>query len=170
MTPAAGLSNSRCNGARACALAIVLLATAIADLAQAQPAINAPTGDPAMDAAIAKARTTLPTFWAALEKPAAADENFAVKIYYETPTGFGEHIWAVAPKRYGDEVAATIDAAPRDVADLKHGQRVTVPIWRLTDWFFFRDGRMHGGQTIRALLPTMPKGEAEKFRAMLAPE
>lgn len=137
---------------------------------EAQNIVNVPTGDPVMDAAIAKAQKALPVFLEALAKPGPTDENFAVKIYYPTKGRDGEHIWAVDVKREGEQVSATIDNEPQDIPDLKHGQRVTVPIARLTDWFFFRGGRMHGGQTIRALLPKLSKSEADKFRAMLAPE
>jgi len=120
--------------------------------------------------AIAKARATLPLFWERLEKPAANEENFAVRIRYATPSGGSEDMWAVDVERESDLVAATIDGAPRDVPDLSHGQRVKVPLSRIVDWYFFRDGRMHGGQTIRAMLPALPKRERDKFEAMLAPD
>lgn len=126
--------------------------------------------DAVMAVAIAKARATLPSFWERLEKPAQNEENFAVRLRYATASGGSEDVWAIDVEHEGDNVAATIDGAPRDVTDLAHGQRVKVPLSRIVDWYFFRDGRMHGGQTIRAMLPALAKRERDKFEAMLAPE
>lgn len=136
----------------------------------AQAIIDIPTGDPVMVAAIDKARTTLPTFWETLANPGPADEGFAVKIYYPTGSKDGEHVWAKDVIRDGEFVSATIDNSPRSIRDLKAGQRVTVSIERLTDWMFFRDGKMHGAQTVRAVLPKLPKAQADALRAQLAPE
>ena len=67
-------------------------------------------------------------------------------------------------------VSATINNEPRDIAGLKIGQRVTVPLGQLTDWMYTREGKIHGGQTIRAIIPALPKAQADQYRAMLAPE
>ena len=131
---------------------------------------SVPTADQAMTAAIAKARASLPRFFARLAEPQPGDEGFAVKIRYTTRRGDGEHIWATEVVRSGDTVTATINNQPRDIPDLRHGQRVTVPIAQLTDWMYRRNGKIHGGSTIRALLPHMSRDEAERLRAMLAPE
>ena len=129
-----------------------------------------PTSDPVMNAAIEKAKATLPVFFARLAKPQPGDDGFAVKIYYQTSKGDGEHIWANRVERKADMVTATINNEPRDIAGLKIGQRVTVPLGQLTDWMYTREGKIHGGQTIRAIIPALPKAQADQYRAMLAPE
>jgi uncharacterized protein YegJ (DUF2314 family) len=129
-----------------------------------------PTADPAMNAAIAEAKATLPGFFQRLGKPQPGDEGFAVKIYFKTRTGDGEHIWANKIEVAGNSVSATISNEPRDIAGLKAGQRLTVPMDRITDWMFMRAGKIHGGQTIRAAIPTLPKAQADQYKAMLAPE
>ncbi len=138
------------------------------------PAIAQDIAERAVDAAlaeaVAKARATLPLFWERLEKPASNEENFAVRIRFRTSASGSEDMWAVDVEREGESVAATIDGAPRDVPGVQHGQRVKVPLARIVDWYFFRDGKMHGGQTIRAMLPVLPKRERDKFESMLAPE
>lgn len=131
---------------------------------------SVPTADQAINAAIAKAKATLPRFFERLAKPQPGDEGFAVKIRYTTRRGDGEHIWATDVVRSGDTVTATISNQPRDIPNLRHGQRVTVPIAQLTDWMFRRNGKIHGGATIRALLPHMPRDDADRLRTMLAPE
>jgi uncharacterized protein YegJ (DUF2314 family) len=150
---------------------LLLLAAALITPLQAQAQV---VGDRSADAvlaeAVARARATLPLFWERLESPSRNEENFAVRLRYATASGGTEDLWAVDVEREGDSVAATIDGAPRDVPDLAHGQRVKAPLSRLVDWYFFRDGRMHGGQTIRAMLPVLSKRERDKFEAMLAPQ
>jgi uncharacterized protein YegJ (DUF2314 family) len=126
----------------------------------------------AVNAAIAKAKSTLPVFFARNAKPQPGDSGFAVKIRYPTgkPDGSGEHLWANNVVRDGDTVTATIANEPREVPSLAKGQRVTVPVSQLTDWMHIRDGKYHGGYTIRALVPFMTPEQAAAMRKRLAPE
>ena len=137
---------------------------------QAQGTIAVPNEDAVMAAAIAKAQSSIATFWGVVDKPGPTDTKFAVKIHYPTSGKGGEHIWASVVKHDAAEVTAVISNDPQDIANLKRGQTVTVPKTRLTDWMFFRNDKIHGGQTIRALLPKLPPAQAEGLRAMLAPE
>ena len=148
----------------------LLAAVLLAPLHASAQVVGDRPADSVIAEAVARARATLPLFWERLENPARNEENFAVRLRYATAFGGTEDLWAVDAEREGDSVAATIDGAPRDVPDLAHGQRVKVPLSRLVDWYFFRDGKMHGGQTIRAMLPALPKRERDKFEAMLAPQ
>lgn len=107
--------------------------------------ISVPNDETQVNAAIAKARAALPTFFARLGKPMPGDERFAVKIRYDiTKNGAGEHIWATEVVDSGDNVVATIDNEPGDIPNLKKGQRVTVPKAHITDWLYWRDGKMQG--------------------------
>ncbi len=132
--------------------------------------IDVPSQNKAMASAISKAKAKLPTFFERLAKPAPGDDGFAIKIRYPTGNTDGEHIWANAVVREGDMVSATINNEPRDIPDLKRGQRVTVPITQLTDWMYTRNGKIHGAYTLRAVLPLMPPDQAKNFRRQLAPE
>ncbi len=150
-----------------------LAALALATSAMAQGGIvNVPTQDKAMAAAIDTAKLTLPQFFDRLAKPEPGDGRFAVKIRYNTGRSGadGEHIWANEVVRDGDAVSATINNQPRDIPELKMGQRVTVPMSQLTDWMFVRDGKYHGAYTLRAMLPFMPPAQAADFKTRLAPE
>jgi uncharacterized protein YegJ (DUF2314 family) len=130
-----------------------------------------PDDDPAMEAAVRKARATLPLFWQALAGPLSGDSDFVVKLEYRThPVDSIECLWAIDVSRSGDMVTATIDNDPRDVPDLTAGERVTVPIARIADWMFTRDGLLQGAYTLRALLAYMPQEQADELRAVLAPE
>ena len=151
-------------------LAILALAFVVTPRpVSAQGTIAVPNEDAVMAAAIGKAQGSLATFWAVVDKPGPTDTKFAVKINYPTGKG-GEHIWASVVKHDAEKVTAVISNDPQAIPDLKRGQTVTVPITQLTDWMFFRDDKIHGGQTIRAVLPKLPPAQAEGLRRMLAPE
>ena len=150
--------------------ASLCLAIMMAVAPAAAQIISVPNDDPAMEAAITKAQANLPAFWDTLAKPQAGDDRFAVKIKYATGAKTGEHIWAGDVKRSGTTVTATINNTPRDIPNLKKGQRVTVPVDRITDWMFFRDDKIHGAQTLRVLLTRMPPEQAADWKSKLAPE
>ncbi len=137
--------------------------------ASAQGVQNVPDDDPGMLAAYARAKATLPGFWERVARPEPG-ERFSVKLRYATRAGNDELIWANDPELNGDLVSAVIDNEPRDIEGLKIGDRVAVPVNRVVDWIIVRQGKMHGGFTIRALLPHMPPEEAAELRRMLAPE
>ncbi len=129
------------------------------------------TQNEAVNAAIEKAKRTLPDFFARLEKPQRGDTDFQIKIRFVTnqPPN-GEHVWARDVRRDGTNVTATIATVPRNIPDLRQGQRVTVPMTQVTDWLVESGGKYHGAYTVRALLPHMSKEEADEMRRSLAPE
>jgi uncharacterized protein YegJ (DUF2314 family) len=156
-------------GSRALGAIFALGLCFVAATASAQTAVS--RQNEAVNASIAKARETLPVFFARLAKPERGDSDFQVKIRYDTSKPpAGEHIWARDVVREGDKVSATIATKPYDIPDLKQGQRVTVPISQLTDWLYVRDNKYHGAYTVRALLPFMKPEDAEQMKRDLAPE
>jgi uncharacterized protein YegJ (DUF2314 family) len=162
-------ANSRGHRMRA-VLASLCLAITLGIAPVAAQIISVPNDDAAMEAAITKAQASLPVFWETIAKPQPGDDRFAVKIKYATGSKSGEHIWAGDVKRAGANVTATISNTPRDIPNLKKGQRVTVPLDRVTDWMFFRNDKIHGAQTLRVLLARMPPDQAADWKSKLAPE
>jgi uncharacterized protein YegJ (DUF2314 family) len=148
----------------------LLVSICVVPAAAQQGIVKVPTVDPVMDAAIDKAKASLPTFWSLLASPKNGDKGFAVKIRYDLGGNNSEHIWAGNVVLEGKSVSATINNQPRDIPNLKMGQRVTVPIDRISDWMFIRDDKIHGGQTIRAVLQRLPAEQAAQLKARLAPE
>lgn len=146
-------------------MAAMLLATS----AIAQNITQVANENAAVNAAITEAQAKLPVFFERLQKPRPGDSGFSVKIRYDVGNNSGEHIWAADPVRAGDAITATISNVPRDIKNLAKGDRVTVPIARITDWLYVRDGKYHGAYTVRALLPFMKKDEADDMRKRLAP-
>ena len=130
--------------------------------------VNVEADDAVMNAAIARARSPLPVFWAEQAAPKAGERDFALKIRI-TDGDQNEHFWC--NEIQGDATKATCAIAndPELVHTVKSGQRIDVDPERISDWMYFRgDDKIVGGETIRALLPHMPKEEADAYRAMLA--
>ena len=50
---------------------------------------------------------------------------------------------------------------------MKHGQRYAFKTDDITDWMFYRRGKIVGGHTIRPLLERLPKERADQIRRML---
>lgn len=139
--------------------------------ASAQSLTNVSPQNEAVNAAIAKAKSTLNVFFARNAKPEPGDSGFMVKIRYVVDNnGGGEHIWADNVVRNGDTVSATIANEPRQIPNLKRGQRVTVPVSQLTDWMYTRDGKYRGAYTVRALVPFMTPADGEAMKRRLGPE
>lgn len=156
---------------RALTLGAVMLLAAM-NVAAAQNLTDVSRENAAVNAAIAKAKSTLPVFFERNANPQPGDSGFAVKIRYDKGKGdgSGEHIWAGDVVRNGDTVTATIANEPREIPNLAKGQRVTVPVSRLTDWMYIRDGKYHGAYTVRALVPFMKPDQAEAMKQRLGPE
>jgi uncharacterized protein YegJ (DUF2314 family) len=151
------------------ALVLLALVGGTAAGAQEQPrVIMVPEKDPAMAAAISQGRATLSRFWQAMEKPGPDEADFALKVGLPTGRGGAEHIWANNIERKDGKILGTINNVPKNLKDMRLGQRIEIPEPLISDWMYRRSGKIVGGYTIRALLPRLPRDEATRLRAMLA--
>ena len=156
------------------ATALLTYASPLSHSAGAQGVVGIPSADAAMNAGIAKAQATLPIFFERRASPRIGDKNFSIKIKYASTDNSYEHIWASNVVRDGDgdgdNVTASIAKEPAKIPDLKYGQKVRVLMTQLSDWRYMNSGKIHGGQTIRATLPSMSKADATELPTTLAPE
>lgn len=134
-----------------------------------KPVIDVPKSDPEMNAAIAKARASLPTFWASYDAPKPNETNHAVKVHFPTGGGgTGEHIWVADVKRRpGGTFTGRFANQPLHLPGRNEGDPVEFKEAEITDWMFMRNGRIVGGETIRPLLKLMSKAEADALRARM---
>ena len=51
---------------------------------------------------------------------------------------------------------------------VKNGQRVPVYPAVISDWMYRLDGKIKGGETIRAIIPMLSPEEAAQYKEMLA--
>jgi uncharacterized protein YegJ (DUF2314 family) len=120
-----------------------------------------------LDVAIAQARDTLPSFWRRFE--ASAADEFEIKAGLTTPNGAVEHVWMTPCSWRDGKILCRLLSAPVDLEDVGLGDEVLVLPERISDWSYWRDGKLYGAYTERALLDRMDKGARRQLEAVLAP-
>ena len=131
------------------------------------PVIDVRTADMEMNAAIARARDTLPTFWASYDAPKPSETGHSLKVRFPTRKG-GEHIWmAEVQKLPNGTYSGRFANAPRDLPGKREGDLVEFAQGDISDWMFMRNGKIVGGETIKPLLKSMPKADADALRARM---
>ena len=118
-----------------------------------------------MDAAIARARAEVDVFVTALEGVDGSD--FAVKAPIQD-RGETEHFWLTDVVYRDGSFEGLIGNDPGIVTNVKFGQKWTVKKNEISDWMFLRNERLHGNYTMRPLLKTMSKEEADMWRSQFA--
>jgi uncharacterized protein YegJ (DUF2314 family) len=132
------------------------------------PVIDVPSSDAEMAGAIAKARATLPTFWASYEAPKPSETGHSLKVRFPTGRNRGEHIWMMEVKRLPDGgFSGRFGNAPRDLPGKREGDLAEFRDADITDWMFMRNGRIVGCETMKPLLKSMSKADAAAFRARM---
>ncbi|MCK1737379.1 DUF2314 domain-containing protein [Bradyrhizobium sp. 138] len=131
------------------------------------PIVDVRTGDPEMNAAIARARGSLPTFWASYDAPKPSETGHSLKAHFSTRKG-GEHIWIAEIKKLPNGSYSGVFAnEPRDLPGKRAGDEVKFAEADISDWMFMRNGKIVGGETIKPLLKSMPKADADALRARM---
>ena len=149
-------------------LAALVLALALAaPVAAEDQVIDFAKSDPEMNAAIAKARAGLPQFWERFGDPEANDSDFSLKLGIEDQ-GETERFWCGEIEGGAGDATCVIANEPVRVHTVAYGERVAVDPAIISDWLYYRDGKIVGGETIRVILPHLDKKEAAALRAQLA--
>jgi uncharacterized protein YegJ (DUF2314 family) len=153
------------------AAAAVLSGSAVA---QTEPARNgdalvyAKGTDAEVNAAIQRARDTLPVFWRKFEQ--RGSKGFTLKVAMPTRHGSLEHIWVDSIERRDGTIRAKLADDPDDIAGAKLGSPVVVDPGRISDWGYLVDGKLYGHFTTRVLVKRMAPGEAAAVNALLQPK
>jgi uncharacterized protein YegJ (DUF2314 family) len=114
-------------------------------------------GDPAMSAAIAEARATLPLFLThALDADGNSLEGAAIKVAMPTAPGSQmsvEHIWIVPFARAGDgSFIGLLANEPAELGEMVVGDQVSFDEAMVSDWHFNApSGRFWGSFTSRVM-------------------
>ncbi|KPF95405.1 hypothetical protein IP86_19265 [Rhodopseudomonas sp. AAP120] len=115
-----------------------------------------PNDDPAMKAAIAKARATLPDFLAKAAHPRINQRSFALKVEVLLLDGRSEFIWVTNFANVGDDFIGLVDNEPRLVPGLKRGAFLPFRRDDIADWLYLEGDRMVGNVTLCVLLAAAP--------------
>lgn len=134
-------------------------------LAAAQ-VINYQRSDPEMANAYKEALRTLPLFIEALTKGTASGFNVKVPLPYAQGR---ELIWMDDVRIEGDDFVGRIANVPVHQKDIVKGSPHRLKQNDIIDWFFMRDGKMHGSFSTRVMLKRMPPERAEELTRILAP-
>lgn len=135
--------------------------------ASEDPVIDVSADDPEMNAAIAQARESLPHFWQVFKNPAQGESDFALKVRIEDGNNV-EFFWVTNVRRDAGKVYGVIANDAGRVRTVKLGDEIEVADDSIADWLYWRDGKMVGNFTLRALFKHMPDEEVERLKAMMA--
>ncbi|MBR0951634.1 YegJ family protein [Bradyrhizobium canariense] len=131
------------------------------------PIVDVRTTDPEMNTAIARARGTLPTFWASYEAPKPSETGHALKVRFSTRKG-GEHIWMAEVKKLPNGgYSGRFANEPRDLPGKRAGDEVKFSEADISDWMFMRNDKIVGGETIKPTLKSLPRADADALRARM---
>lgn len=142
-----------------------LLATAIPTMAE-DTVIPFANDDAEMNAAIAKARASLPDFWAKLAAPGQNEADFSLKLGISDGKQT-EHFWCGQIEGNQESATCVIANEPIDVFTVAYGERVKVNPAEISDWLYYRNDKIIGAETLRVMLPHLEKKEAAAMRALL---
>lgn len=147
---------------RAIGLAALLAGPALAE----DVVIPFATDDAEMNAAIDKARASLPEFWSKFAAPAANEDDFSLKLGISDGSQT-EHFWCGQIEGNAQDATCVIANEPIDVFTVAYGERVKVDPTEISDWLYYRDNKIVGAETLRVMLPHLEKKEAAAMRALL---
>jgi uncharacterized protein YegJ (DUF2314 family) len=132
------------------------------------PVIDVRSVDAEMNAAIARGRATLPLFWASCDAPKPSETGHSLKVRFPNSVNNGEHIWMADVKKIADgRYSGRFANAPRYLPGKRAGDVTEFREADISDWMFMRNGKIVGGETIKALLKSIPKADAGALRARM---
>ena len=143
------------------ALALIL-APASARGAAGDRVVSVPADDPAMNAAIAKARATVETFVTALRSPKPSQSMFSIKIRVSDGDAV-EHFWLSAVSFDGAVFRGRIANDAETVKTVTFGEPVSARPAEISDWMYVDHGVLVGGYTLRVLRDMMSPSERAAF-------
>ena len=130
--------------------------------------VTSRSSDPQMNSARQQARDRLDWFLNGIENGSIPVAMASLKVAVPKPDGGAEHLWVESFTSNREGFVGVIANDPV-VVSLNRDDRYKFSRKQITDWMFWKDGKIHGGYTLRAMLPRLPKEEADELRALLAP-
>src|SRR5687768_2052752 len=102
---------------------------------QAANTVAVADDDAAMNAAVVRARETLPQFLAALKSPTPAQRDFAIKAGF-TDGDATEYMTVTSVRPDGPGFRGTLNNDPTALRNVKRGDEVSVGPDRVVDWSY----------------------------------
>lgn len=117
-------------------------------------------GDPDMNAARARAQSTVDGFIQHLPALRSEGAFFTVKLPL-SENGTTEHVWINEPDFDGERFTGYLASVPISLTSWSHGDKVSVAADGISDWAAVTDGTLYGGFTLHALRPRMTEEERQ---------
>ena len=131
------------------------------------PVVDVPAADTEMITAIAHARDTLPRFWASYDAPKPTESGHCLKVRF-AGDGYVEHIWMADVEKLPDgSYSGRFSNEPDNLPGKDIGDQAEFKQADISDWMFMRNEKVVGGETIKVVLNSMPKEEADAMRARM---
>jgi uncharacterized protein YegJ (DUF2314 family) len=150
-------------------LALVFVGLSFSQTLADDPTIKFDTDDPEMNAAIQKARASLPKFWLKFTNHKIEEQGFNLKVRIVDDNG-SEHFWCGDIEGNPEKPTCVIANEPDTVESVKIGERIEVDTDTISDWMFTRGEKIVGGQTIKVMLPHLPSEEAKLYEGRFLDE
>lgn len=145
-------------------LAVTLPPAAIGQTVSDPNVAKVRESDAAMNAAMARARETLPRFLAMSKEKVPS--RYSIKMPLTTD-GKTEHIWMVVTGYDGTRFTGRLSNKPAFDPAMDVGAQVEVAAGEISDWMVTREDGIYGAYTLRVLLPRLPKEQQDAYRARL---
>jgi uncharacterized protein YegJ (DUF2314 family) len=122
------------------------------------------TADRDIQAAMAKARATLPEFLKILQKPAANQRQFMLRAIFPAKDAPQQILWVTDLTYDGTLLHGKVDDnTAKPGSGIGPDGKVSVPADRVADWMYNEDGKAVGGYMLRALKAKMTPEEWAPF-------
>ena len=146
---------------------MLALLTAGLSSAQEDTVVEFADTDPEMNEAIARARATLPSFWARFSNPSSNEEGFLLKLAI-SDGDLTEHFWCSDIEGSSARATCVIANEPQEVHIVEYLQRIDVDPALISDWMYKRDGKIEGAETLRVIVTRLPAEEAAVYVELLS--
>lgn len=148
---------------RLIAVAMLLALPYVAQAADTDPVVRLDGSDVEMNAAIARARSTLDDFLALSAHPPRGAHDFKLKVKFTDAHGV-EHMWVTPFERHGHGFSGTLANEPDTVRNVRLWDEVRFERADITDWGYEMDGRQVGSFTVCVMFEHMRAEDVAAFR------
>jgi uncharacterized protein YegJ (DUF2314 family) len=119
--------------------------------------------DQEMNAAIAKAQTTLDDFLKVNKNPPQGASGFKLKVLISDSNG-SEHMWVTPFREIGGAFVGILADEPVFVRSVTNGQKLTFQRKDISDWGYVQDGKQKGSFTVCVVFKHMPPAEVQRYK------
>lgn len=116
-----------------------------------------------MNQAIEKARDSFEQFIDIYQKQNPSEYGFTVKYPFLLEDESHEHMWVSELEINDGSIIGILNNDPVYTDKVKYGDSIKMNPAIISDWMYYRDGKLQGGYTIKVLLAQMSKRERKKM-------